>query len=87
MKNARELNLEEMGKITGGELDSVITDYLDEAIQRAKVINKTVDQCIQDFYRYNKREPQPPVHDRGQPRHVQRAPADPPQAHHRRCRP
>lgn len=54
MKNARELNLEEMGKITGGELDSVITDYLDEAIQRAKVINKTVDQCIQDFYRYNK---------------------------------
>ena len=54
MKNARELNLEEMGKITGGELDSVITDYLDEAIQRAKVIDKTVDQCIQDFYRYNK---------------------------------
>ena len=54
MKNARELNLEDLGKITGGELDSVITDYLDEAIQRAKVINKTVDQCIQDFYRYNK---------------------------------
>ena len=54
MENARELNLENLGKITGGELDSVITDYLDEAIQRAKVINKTVDQCIQDFYRYNK---------------------------------
>ena len=54
MENARELNLEDLGKITGGELDSVITDYLDEAIQRAKVINKTVDQCIQDFYRYNK---------------------------------
>ena len=54
MENARELNLEDLGKITGGELDSVITDYLDEARQRAKVINKTVDQCIQDFYRYNK---------------------------------
>ena len=54
MENTRELNLEDLGKITGGELDSVITDYLDEAIQRAKVINKTVDQCIQDFYRYNK---------------------------------
>lgn len=54
MENARELNLEDLGKIAGGELDSVITDYLDEAIQRAKVINKTVDQCIQDFYRYNK---------------------------------
>ena len=54
MENARELNLVDLGKITGGELDSVITDYLDEAIQRAKVINKTVDQCIQDFYRYNK---------------------------------
>lgn len=54
MENARELNLEDLGKTTGGELDSVITDYLDEAIQRAKVINKTVDQCIQDFYRYNK---------------------------------
>ena len=54
MENARELNLEDLGKITGGELDSVITDYLDEAIQRAKVINKTVDECIQDFYRYNK---------------------------------
>ena len=54
MENARELNLEDLGKITGGELDSVITDYLDEAIQRAKVINKTVDKCIQDFYRYNK---------------------------------
>ena len=54
MENTIELNLEDLGKITGGELDSVITDYLDEAIQRAKVINKTVDQCIQDFYRYNK---------------------------------
>ena len=54
MENARELNLEDLGKITGGELDSVITDYLDEAIQRVKVINKTVDECIQDFYRYNK---------------------------------
>ena len=40
MENARELNLEDLGKITGGELDSII--------------NKTVDQCIQDFYRYNK---------------------------------
>ena len=54
MEKTRELNFEEMGKITGGELDSVITEYLDEAISRAKIAGKTLEQFIQDFYRYNK---------------------------------
>ena len=51
---AKELTLSDLEKVTGGELDSVITDYLDEAIFRAKQAGKTLEQFIRDFYRYNK---------------------------------
>ena len=52
--NGKELNLNELEKATGGELDSITTDYLNEVIYRAKRADKSLEQCIQDFYRYNK---------------------------------
>ena len=62
--NGKELNLNEMEsknltlsdleRVTGGELDSITTDYLNEVIYRAKRADKSLEQCIQDFYRYNK---------------------------------
>ena len=52
--NGKELNLNELVKATGGELDSITTDYLNEVIYRAKRADKSLEQCIQDFYRYNK---------------------------------
>ena len=52
--NGKELNLNELVKATGGELDSITTEYLNEVIYRAKRADKSLEQCIQDFYRYNK---------------------------------
>ena len=51
---AKELTLSDIEKVTGGKLDSEVTDYLDEAIFRAKKAGKSLEQFIQDFYRYNK---------------------------------
>ena len=39
---------------TGGYDHSITTDYLNEVIYRAKRADKSLEQCIQDFYRYNK---------------------------------
>ena len=50
----KELTLSDLEKATGGELDSEVTDYLNEVIYRAKRADKSLEQCIQDFYRYNK---------------------------------
>ena len=50
----KNLNLSDLEKATGGELDSITTDYLNEVIYRAKRADKSLEQCIQDFYRYNK---------------------------------
>ena len=50
----RKLTLADLEKATGGTLDTTITDHLDEVIHRAKLADKTMEQCIQDFYRYNK---------------------------------
>ena len=50
----KELTLSDIEKATGGKLDSEVTDYLDEAIFRAKRADKSLEQFIQDFYRYNK---------------------------------
>ena len=50
----KELTLSDIEKATGGELDSITTDYLNEVIYRAKRADKSLEQCIQDFYRYNK---------------------------------
>ena len=50
----KKLNLSDLEKATGGILDSTITEHLDEVIHRAKQADKTMEQCIQDFYRYNK---------------------------------
>ena len=50
----KELTLSDLEKATGGELDSEVTDYLDEAILRAKKAGKTLEQFIRDFYLYNK---------------------------------
>ena len=47
-----KLTLADLEKVTGGNLDSDIT--LDEVIHLAKKADKTMEQCIQDFYRYNK---------------------------------
>ena len=50
----RKLTLADLEKVTGGNLDSEITAHLDEVIHLAKKADKTMKQCIQDFYRYNK---------------------------------
>jgi len=50
----KNLTLSDLEKATGGELDSITTDYLNEVIYRAKRADKSLEQCIQDFYRYNK---------------------------------
>ena len=50
----RKLTLADLEKVTGGYLDSDITYHLDEVIHLAKKADKTMEQCIQDFYRYNK---------------------------------
>lgn len=50
----KELTLSDIEKATGGKLDSEVTDYLNEVIYRAKRADKSLEQCIQDFYRYNK---------------------------------
>ena len=49
----KKLTLSDLEKATGGQLDSSITDHLDEVIHLAKIAGKTMEQCIQDFYRYN----------------------------------
>lgn len=51
---AKNLTLSDLERVTGGELDSITTDYLNEVIYRAKRADKSLEQCIQDFYRYNK---------------------------------
>ena len=51
---AKNLTLSDLERATGGELDSITTDYLNEVIYRAKRADKSLEQCIQDFYRYNK---------------------------------
>ena len=51
---AKDLTLSDLEKVTGGKLDSEVTDYLDEAILRAKKAGKTLEQFIRDFYLYNK---------------------------------
>ena len=50
----RKLTLSDLEKVTGGTLDSTITDHLNEVIHLAKKADKTMEQCIQDFYRYNR---------------------------------
>lgn len=50
----KNLTLSDLERATGGELDSITTDYLNEVIYRAKRADKALEQCIQDFYRYNK---------------------------------
>ena len=50
----KNLTLSGLERATGGELDSITTDYLNEVIYRAKRADKSLEQCIQDFYRYNK---------------------------------
>ena len=50
----KNLTLSDLKKAAGGTLDSITTEYLNEVIYRAKRADKTLEQCIQDFYRYNK---------------------------------
>lgn len=50
----KNLTLSDLERATGGELDSITTDYLNEVIYRAKRADKSLEQCSQDFYRYNK---------------------------------
>ena len=50
----KNLTLSDLEKAAGGTLDSITTEYLNEVIYRAKRADKTLEQCIQDFYRYNK---------------------------------
>ena len=52
--DVKKLTLSELEKVTGGKLDSEVTDYLDEVIRRAKIAGKSLEQCIRDFYLYNK---------------------------------
>ena len=52
--NAKKLTLSDLEKASGGQLDSITTEYLNEVIYRAKRADKTLEQCIRDFYLYNK---------------------------------
>ncbi len=52
--NAKKLTLSDLEKASGGTLDSTITDHLNEVIYRAKRADKTLEECIRDFYLYNK---------------------------------
>ena len=45
---------EKVAKVTGGDLDSSITEHLVNVIRLAKKADKTLEQCIRDFYTYNK---------------------------------
>ena len=51
---AKDLTLSDLEKVTGGKLDSDVTDYLDEVIIVAKRNGKTLEECIRNFYAYNK---------------------------------
>ena len=51
---AKKLTLSDLEKASGGQLDSITTEYLNEVIYRAKRADKTLEQCIRDFYLYNK---------------------------------
>ena len=51
---AKALTLTDLEKVTGGKLDQEVMDYLNEVIWRAKRADKTLEQCIRDFYTYNK---------------------------------
>ena len=51
---AINLTLSDLEKVIGGELDSTITDHLDEVIRLAKIADISMEQCIRDFYNYNK---------------------------------
>ena len=44
---------EALSNVTGGKLDPDVMEYLDYVIMRAKQADKTVDQCVADFYKYN----------------------------------
>lgn len=51
---AKTLTLTDLEKVTGGKLDPEVRDYLNEVIWRAKRADKSLEQCIRDFYNYNK---------------------------------
>ena len=51
---AKTLTLTDLEKVTGGKLDPEVMDYLNEVIWRAKRADKSLEQCILDFYNYNK---------------------------------
>ena len=51
---AEKLTLSNLEKVSGGTLDTITTEYLNEVIYRAKRADKTLEQCIHDFYLYNK---------------------------------
>ena len=51
---AKTLTLTALEKVTGGKLDQEVMDYLNEVIWRAKRADKSLEQCIRDFYNYNK---------------------------------
>ena len=50
----KKLNLSDLEKAVGGKLDTDVTDHLNEVIHLAKKADKTMEQCIRDFYSYNK---------------------------------
>ena len=50
----KKLTLSDLEKAVGGELDTDVTDHLNNVIHLAKIADKTMEQCIRDFYNYNK---------------------------------
>ena len=49
----KKLTLSDMEKVTGGKLESFVTDYLDEVIRRAKKADVSLERCIRDLYQRN----------------------------------
>lgn len=50
----KKLTLSDLKKAVGGKLDTDVTDHLNNVIRLAKKADKTMEQCIRDFYSYNK---------------------------------
>ncbi len=49
----KELTLSDLEKVTGGKLESFVTDYLDEVIRRAKKADVSLERCVRDLYQRN----------------------------------
>ena len=48
-----KINDKALVKVIGGTLPPDVMEHLEYVIKMAKRADKTVDQCVSDFYKYN----------------------------------